>query len=135
MTSGQIIVIGLRLVIPLLILKRRLVGGIAAMLMDALDVVLVESFGAGGMGAHYHRIDKVLDLYYLGLEGWVSRLWIPPIPRLLSLWLFGYRVTGVVLFEIIQWRGLLFVFPNLFGNWFLFVLVMPRFFPRLRLDT
>lgn len=135
MTSGQITVIVLRIVIPLLILKRPLAGGIAAMLLDALDVVIVELFGPGGMGDHYHSIDKVLDLYYLGLEAWVSRLWVLPIPRLISLSLFGLRVVGVILFEIIQWRGLLFIFPNLFENWFLFVLVAMRFFPSVRLLT
>lgn len=135
MTSGQITVIALRIVIPLLILKRPLAGGIAAMLLDALDVVIVELFGPGGMGDHYHRIDKVLDLYYLGLEAWVSRLWVLSIPRLISLSLFAFRVVGVVLFEIIQWRGLLFIFPNLFENWYLFVLVAVRFFPGVQLLT
>lgn len=135
MTSGQMTVIALRIVIPLLILKRPLAGGIAAMLLDALDVVIVELFGPGGMGAQYHRIDKVLDLYYLGLEAWVSHLWVLTIPRLISLSLFGYRVAGVILFEIIQWRGVLLIFPNLFENWFLFVLAVMRFFPGVRLLT
>lgn len=135
MSSGQITVIALRVMVPLLILKRPLAGGIAAMLLDALDVVIVELFGPGGMGDHYQSIDKALDLYYLGLEAWVSRLWPLPIPRLISLSLFGYRVAGVILFEIIQWRGLLFIFPNLFENWFLFVLVAMRFFPRVQLHS
>jgi hypothetical protein len=135
MTTGQIVVISLRLVVPLLILKKPLAGGIAAMLLDALDVVIVEWFGPGGMGAHYHSIDKVLDLYYLSLEAYVSWGWTERIPRLISLWLFGYRVVGVVLFEIFAWRPILFIFPNLFENWFLFVLIVWRFFPRVRLDT
>jgi hypothetical protein len=135
MTTGQIVVIALRLVVPLLILKKPLAGGIAAMLLDALDVVIVEWFGPGGMGAHYHSIDKVLDLYYLSLEAYVSWGWTARIPRLISLWLFGYRVLGVVLFEIFAWRPILFIFPNLFENWFLFVLIVWRFFPRVQLDT
>ena len=135
MTTGQIVVIALRIVVPLLILKRPLAGGIAAMLLDGLDVIIVEFFGPGGMGEHYHSLDKILDLYYLGLEAWVSMLWTARIPRTISLALFAYRVVGVALFEIFQWRALLFIFPNLFENWFLFVLVVWRLFPRVQLDT
>jgi hypothetical protein len=135
MTTGQIVVIALRIIAPLLILKRPLAGGIAAMLLDGLDVIIVELFGPGGMGDHYHSLDKVLDLYYLGLEAWVSLTWTAQIPRTISLALFSYRVIGVALFEIFQRRALLFIFPNLFENWFLFVLVVWRFFPGVQLDT
>lgn len=65
----------------------------------------------------------------------MSCLWVLPIPRLISLSLFGFRVVGVILFETIQWRELLFIFPNLFENWFLFVLVAMRFFPSVQLLT
>ena len=135
MTTGQIVVISLRLLVPLHIFKRPLAGGIAAMLLDALDVVIVELFGPGGMGDHYHSIDKVLDMYYLSLELYVSLSWTERIPRLISIWLFAYRLVGVVLFEIVGSRWLLFVFPNLFENWFLFVLIVWRFFPRVNLNT
>jgi hypothetical protein len=135
MTTGQIVVIALRLVVPLLILKKPLAGGILAMLLDGADVMIVELFGPGGMGDHYHNIDKVLDLYYLSLEAYVSYGWTARIPRLISLWLFGYRVVGVVLFEIFGWRPILFIFPNLFEYWFLFVLIVWKFFPRVKLDT
>ena len=135
MTTGQLVVIGLRLIVPLLILKRPLAGGIAAMLLDATDVIIVEFFGPGGMGAHYQNIDKGLDLWYLGLEAYVSLSWTERIPRLISVWLFALRLVGVALFELSGWRPLLFIFPNLFENWFLFVLVIWRFFPNVRLDT
>lgn len=135
MTTGQLVVIGLRLVVPVLILRKPLAGGITAMLLDALDVVIVEFFGPGGMGPHYHSIDKGLDLYYLALEAFVSLSWAARIPRLISLWLFGLRVVGVALSELSDWRPLLFLFPNLFENWFLFVLVIWRFFPHVRLDS
>ncbi len=135
MTTGQIAVIALRVLVPLLILKRPLAGGIAAMLLDALDVVIVELFGDGGMGDHYHSIDKVLDMYYLSLEAYVAYGWTQRIPRLIALWLFGIRLVGVVLFELTDWRPVLFIFPNLFENWFLFVLIVWRFFPRLDLNN
>lgn len=135
MTTGQIVVIGLRLVVPLLILKKPLAGGIIAMLLDALDVVIVEWFSPGGMGEHYHSIDKILDLYYLGLEAWVALSWTERLPRLVAVGLFIYRVAGVILFELLAWRPLLFIFPNLFEHWFLFVLVRNKWFRNIRLDT
>jgi hypothetical protein len=135
MTTGQMIVIALRIVVPLLILKRPLVGGIIAMLLDGLDVVIVEWFGTGGMGPHYHNIDKVLDLYYLGLEAWVARSWTERIPRVTAIGLFLYRLVGVILFELTSARWMLFVFPNLFEHWFLFYLLRNRFFPGLTLNT
>ena len=135
MTAGQIFVIALRIAMPLLILRRPLAGGLVAMALDALDVVVVEAFGSGGMGSHYHSIDKGLDLYYLGLEAWVSLSWAERVPRTISLVLFAVRVVGVAAFELTGWRPLLFIFPNLFENWFLFVLIVARFIPRLRLRT
>lgn len=135
MTEGQIFVIALRLVVPLMILWRPLAGGIIAMLLDAVDVMIVELFGPGGMGPHYHSIDKLLDTYYLSLEMWVALQWTERLPRLTAIVLFVYRLVGVVVFEITGWRPTMFIFPNLFENWFLFVLVRNRFFPGLLLDT
>jgi hypothetical protein len=134
-TTGQIIIIALRIVVPLLILRRPLTGGIIAMALDGLDVVLVELISDGGMGAHYHSIDKILDLWYLGLEAWVAWHWRARIPRLVATSLFAWRVIGVILFELTDARWLLFVFPNLFEHWFLFVLIVWRWFPRVKLDT
>ena len=135
MTTGQIVIIALRIVVPLLILRKPLAGGIIAMLLDALAVVLVELFGEGGMGDHYHSIDKILDLWYLGLEAWVAWRWTARIPRLIAIALFGWRVIGVILFELTDERWLLFAFPNLFEHWFLFVLIVWTWFPRVGLDT
>ena len=45
--------------------------------------------------------------------------------------LYVYRAVGVVPFETTDTRVLLFVFPNLFENWWLYVVIVARFFPRL----
>jgi hypothetical protein len=134
-TTGQIVVIALRIVVPLLILKRPLAGGVIAMLLDGVDVIIVEFFGPGGMGSHYHSLDKVLDLWYLGLEFWVSLRWTARLPRLISIGLFAWRLLGVALFELTGWRPALFIFPNLFEHWYLFVLVRDRWFPGIDLAT
>lgn len=135
MTEGQIIVIALRVFVPLMILWRPLTGGIVAMLLDALDVVIVEFFGPGGMGDHYHNIDKLLDTWYLGLEMWVALGWTDKRLRLTAMVLFVYRLIGVGVFEITSWRPTMMIFPNLFENWFLFVLIRNQFFPGIKLDS
>ncbi len=49
--------------------------------------------------------------------------------------LFGYRLIGVVLFEVTQVRVLLLVFPNLFERFFILQVASQRFFPRFRMET
>mgnify|MGYP001002316299 CR=1 FL=1 len=129
-TQGQLFVIALRLLVPLLILRWSLVGGILAMLVDATDVIVVEFFGPGGMGGHYSQLDKGLDSYYLALEAVVAWYWLNPWARWTALALFVYRLVGAVLFEATQVRALLFVFPNLFENWWLYCVVVARVRPR-----
>lgn len=129
-TQGQLFVIALRVLVPLLILRWSLTGGILAMLVDAVDVIVVEFFGPGGMGGHYSQLDKGLDSYYLGLEAVVAWYWVNPWARWTALALFAYRLVGAVLFEVTQVRALLFVFPNLFENWWLYCVAVARFRPR-----
>lgn len=135
LSKGQAVVILLRLVVPLLILRWPLAGGVLSMLLDGADVIIVDLFGPGGMGPFYHAIDKYLDLYYLGLAAFVSLSWTETAPRRASIGLYLYRLVGVIAFELTGIRLLLVFFPNLFENWFLFYLARCRFFPRLRLDT
>ena len=135
LSVGQAVVIVLRLAVPLLIARWPLVGGVAAMLLDGADVIIVDLFGPGGMGPFYHAIDKYLDLYYLGLEALVSLGWAEAAPRRASIALYLYRLVGAIAFELTGIRLLLVFFPNLFENWFLCYLVRCRFFPDLRLDT
>ncbi len=134
-TEGQYIAVALRLLVPLLILRKPLLGGVLALLLDGGDVIIVELFGPGGMGPRYHQLDKLLDLYYLGLEFFVSLRWTEVLARKTSIALFVFRVAGVVLFELTQIRLMLFLFPNLFENWFLFCVARDRFFPRFRLES
>lgn len=135
LTFGQTVIILLRLAVPLLILRWSLLGGALAMLLDGTDVIIVEFFSSGGMGPRYHVLDKYLDLYYLSLEAYVSLKWKNTLARSTSIGLFVYRFAGVILFEVTGLRKILFFFPNMFENWFLFYMLRTRFFPGLRLDT
>jgi hypothetical protein len=128
-TTGAAIVITLRLLVPLLILRKNLTGGIAAMVLDGFDVILIDVLKMGGFSGHYHQIDKVLDTYYLGIEAFVAFRWTNQYEGLPALALFGFRIIGVVLFELTERRIVLFLFPNMFENWWLYVVAVRRWKP------
>lgn len=131
MSEGELIVIAIRLLVPLLILRNPLLGGLAAMAVDALDVVIIELIGLGGFGDHYAQLDKLLDTYYLTLALYVAWGWESAWAKGPAVFLYVYRVIGVVLFELTGARWLLLVFPNMFENWWLYCLVVARFFPSI----
>ena len=131
MTAGFVIIVLFRLVVPLSIFRWPLAGGIASMIADALDVVLIEVIGLGGFEGHYHTTDKLLDTYYLAIEWFVAFRWESPWARWPAIVLFPYRIIGVVLFEITGKRVMLFIFPNQFENWWLYCLIVARFFPSI----
>ncbi|MBK9344711.1 MAG: hypothetical protein IPN07_17155 [Dehalococcoidia bacterium] len=129
MTTGAAIVIALRILVPLLIFKKNLTGGIIAMLLDGADVILIDFLKMGGFSGHYHQIDKVLDTYYLSIEAWIAFGWRNQYERLPALLLFGFRIVGVVLFELTERRIVLFLFPNMFENWWLYIVAVRRWKP------
>jgi hypothetical protein len=129
-STGALCIIALRLVVPLLILRWWLVGGLLAMFVDAVDVIIIELIGLGGFGAHYAELDKGLDTYYLSLELFVAFGWQNQWVRIPAVALFVYRTVGVVIFEVVDARILLFIFPNMFENWWVYCVVVMKWFPR-----
>lgn len=118
---GVLIVIIIRLIVPLAIFKWPLFGGILCLIIDALDVVILDIIGTGGF-SNYHSTDKYLDMVYLTSEAFVSLKWKNNLAKKAGLFLFGYRTIGFILFEITQIRVLLFIFQNLFENFYIFYL-------------
>jgi hypothetical protein len=130
MTLGAAIVITMRLIVPLLIFKRPLIGGVAAAVADTIDVVLISLMNVGGFGDYYHTTDKLLDTYYLSFELIVSLRWDNAYARWICAVLFPYRMLGVLLFELTGHRVMLFIFPNLFENWWLYCAFTLTYAPR-----
>jgi len=81
---------------------------------------------------NYQVFDKWIDLIYMATFLISTRRW-PVTPRSLAFGLFAYRIIGVILFEIIGWRGLLLFFPNVFEFWFIFVAGIRQFKPNYQL--
>ena len=133
MTEGELIVVAIRLAVPLLILRYNLLGGLAAVAVDALDVVIIEVIGLGGFGDHYSQLDKALDTYYLTIELVVAWGWDNPWTRIPAIVFYVHRVLGVILFEFTGTRWLLLVFPNLFENFYIAYLVLRRVAPAFAL--
>jgi len=131
MSTGALIIVALRLLIPLSIFRSPLWGALASLLIDAFDVVLIEVLGLGGFDDRYHTLDKLLDTYYLSFLWVVSFRWANEYARWISVVLFPFRVVGVVLFELTNHRVMLFIFPNLFENWWLYCAATARFAPAM----
>ena len=133
MSVSVIIVLILRLSIPLLIFKNRIAGAIASMVIDMLDVVLVDALQAmplfnedqEGFGDNYQRFDKWLDMYYLTIEAYITFSWRNKLARNTAIGLFIFRFLGIGIFEVTgeDFRKLIFFFPNLFENFFLFLIL------------
>jgi hypothetical protein len=132
-TLGLAIVLGLRLTVPLTILRWPLAGGVLAILVDTVDILFFQTFGFPSF-IGYHEIDKLLDSYYLVLEVIVVQRW-PGMPRGIASVLFIYRMIGVAILEVTDARGALVAFPNLFEFYFLFYAACQRFAPEYRLTA
>jgi hypothetical protein len=133
---AEFIVIVLRLVLPLTILRWPLAGGLLSMLIDTLDVALVDALAKAfgeppEFGPIYAQLDKVLDTWYLTLELVVTRRWSDSLLRRTALVLYVWRLIGAILFELTDLHPILVVFPNLFENFFLYILIMWRLAPKL----
>jgi hypothetical protein len=129
------IVIAIRILVPFTILRWPIGGVLASLVVDALDVVMVDvlarAFGESlEFGNLYAQLDKWLDTWYLALAAVMAWRWPEVRLRNVVLALFAWRLVGVILFEVTADRDLLVVFPNLFENVYLYVVIVRRYAPR-----
>jgi hypothetical protein len=110
-----------RLLLPLLILRVPLVI-VAALALDAADNSLLERFSDIDLGPDgpYQSFDKALDIYYLAIAYLATmRNWTSDAAFRIGRFLFYYRLVGVFLFEVLDSRAMLLVFPNTFEYFFI----------------
>lgn len=109
-----------RFFIPLAIPRYPLPGVIAALVLDGIDQTIFQQFTALPLEG-YQGYDKALDIYYLAITYLSTmRNWNNLFAFEINRFLFYYRLVGVVLFELLQIRTLLLVFPNTFEYFFIF---------------
>jgi hypothetical protein len=113
-------VLGMRLLVPLLILRYPLPGILAAIFADAIDGAIFHSFTSLSLES-YQQYDKALDTYYLAIAYIaVLRNWVDPAAIRIGRFLWYYRLVGVALFAVLDVRILLFIFPATFEFFFIY---------------
>jgi hypothetical protein len=124
-----------RLLVPLLIPRFPLVI-VAALVIDGVDNSLLAHFTAIDLGpaGHYQSFDKALDIYYLAIaELTMLRNWTSDAAIRVGQFLFYYRLVGVLLFELLDSRAMLLLFPNTFEFFFIaYEVVRLRYDPARR---
>lgn len=116
-----LLVVGGRFLLPLLIPFYPLPAIIVCLLLDGVDQTIFQTFTKLPLEG-YQSYDKALDIYYLTVA-YIStfRNWINSAAFQTSRFLFYYRLLGVALFEVLQWRPLLLIFPNTFEYFFIWI--------------
>ena len=116
-----VLVVGGRLVLPLFIPYFPVPALLACLILDSVDQSIFQQFPTIPLDG-YQSYDKALDVYYLSIA-YLSTLrnWTNQGAFRMSQFLYYYRMIGVVAFELTQVRAVLFIFPNTFEYFFLFV--------------
>ncbi|MEM9033054.1 MAG: hypothetical protein AAGA99_09185 [Actinomycetota bacterium] len=119
-----VVVCGLRLGVPLLILRYPLPAILFALVIDAADQTIFQAWTDLDLTS-YQSYDKALDVYYLAIAYIATfRNWRNGMAILVAAALWYYRLVGVVLFELTEWRPLLLIFPNTFEYYFIALAVV-----------
>jgi len=130
-----IIIIGARLLVPLLIPRFPLPAIVACMLIDGIDQTIFQKYTTINLDG-YQSYDKALDIYYLTIAYLSTmRNWTNQAAFRISQFLFYYRMVGNSLFELTGNRTLLFIFPNTFEYFFIFVSAVVLFYDMKKLST
>jgi len=114
-----IVVCLLRIGIPLFIPRFPLPAIVASLVIDAADQTIFQNNTDLNLD-NYQGYDKALDVYYLTIAYLSTiRNWVDPFAFRVGQFLWYYRLTGVLLFEITGVRALLIIFPNTFEYFFI----------------
>ena len=117
MSLEELIVIIVRLSGSLPVIYFPFFGSQFAILVDLSDLFIIGNIDLGGV-RNYQRLDKLLDLSYMLTFLLVSLRW-SKLERNISIFLFIFRVIGMIFYEITGSRIILFSFPNIFEFWFI----------------
>ena len=115
------VVVGARLLVPLLIFRYPLPAILACLVIDGVDQTIFQTFTDLPLD-NYQSYDKALDIYYQSLA-YVSvlRNWTNVDAIGIGRFLLYYRMIGVLIFELSDGnRFLLLVFANTFEYYFIF---------------
>ena len=117
MSLEELIVVIVRLSGSLPVIYFPFFGSLFAILVDLSDLFIIGNLDLGGV-RNYQRLDKLLDLSYMLTFLLVSLRW-SKLERNISIFLFIFRIFGMIFYEITGSRIILFSFPNIFEFWFI----------------
>lgn len=112
----------LRIGAALLIIKWPLFGVLVSTLLDAYDWDVLHTTKNFSYG-FYHNWDKALDITYLTIAAVTVKSWKDILAKKIAVYFYALRASGVFLYFIFQIKPLLFFFPNIFENFFIWFLL------------
>ena len=124
MSLEELIVIIVRISGSLPVIYFPFFGSLFAILVDLSDLFIIGNLDLGGV-RNYQRLDKLLDLSYMLTFLLVSLRW-SKIERNISIFLFIFRIFGMIFYEITGSRIILFSFPNIFEFWFIGIALLNK---------
>lgn len=112
-------VVLLRFIVPLFIPRFPIPAILLSLVIDAVDQTIFAAFDVEP--ENYQSYDKALDIYYLAIA-YIStiRNWLNTTAFISSQALWYFRLVGVLLFELLGMRSILFLFPNVFEYFFIY---------------
>jgi hypothetical protein len=119
--SIVVAIVAARLLVPLAIPRFPLVI-VGVLVLDAMDQTLLATFTEvdTSESGSYQSVDKALDIYYLSMAYLAAmRNWTSDAAFRIAQFLLYYRLVGVALFELLDSRPILFLFPNTFEYFFI----------------
>ena len=119
LTPTFLLIAVVRILGSLPVLRWPFAGGILAIFVDLLDLILLDWLDPLAFG-YYQSFDKYLDQVYLLTFLIVALRW-EGIERNVAVGLYVYRLVGFAIFELTGARMTLVLFPNVFEIWFLVV--------------
>lgn len=111
----------IRLLVPFLIFRFALIGILLSNLADLYDWKFTDHSTFEKL-TFYQNWDKTMDMYYLFFIALIVLKFKDKIAKNTALFLFFYRIIGVILLYMTHNRSFLFFFPNIFENFVLFYL-------------
>ncbi|HEU5205723.1 MAG TPA: hypothetical protein VFU17_15635 [Candidatus Limnocylindrales bacterium] len=119
LTPTFLLIAVVRVLGSLPVLRWPFAGGILAVLVDLLDLILLDWLDPLAF-VHYQAFDKYLDQVYMLTFLVVALRW-QGIERNVAVALYLFRLVGFIAFELTGARISLVLFPNVFEIWFLVV--------------
>lgn len=126
------VILGLRIMFPIVILRYPLFGFLGSMFLDNIDWF---SFGVDNRNEYldYQLIDKLLDIYFLSFGLLAALRWREKVAKWLAVGTYSYRLVGFFIFVLGVDERVFVFFPNVFETFFVFYLVFRLFEKRIAL--